>query len=250
MPQESIMNSPYPSNLPINAHTRQPSIRASPSTINPTRAPSFTPASAHPTPVASNPTHPTPVATPAASFPAPPSVSTPRDGDTNKRRRLTVQPSTVPAISSNLASNPSTPGIKPEPVGPTRSNTPSVNTKKRKPPPKRELPSDPEDDDEDEDEDEDEAGEDKRPYCMCQQVSYGNMVACDAEDCPFEWFHWGELLLTYSFTSAWTSTRYLIFKLVLTNIRGKACVNLTKEPPGKWFCPSCHGRREKIKTIK
>lgn len=26
-------------------------------------------------------------------------------------------------------------------------------------------------------------------YCYCQQVSYGEMVACDAIDCPKEWFH-------------------------------------------------------------
>ena len=26
-------------------------------------------------------------------------------------------------------------------------------------------------------------------YCHCNQVSYGSMVACDADDCPREWFH-------------------------------------------------------------
>lgn len=26
-------------------------------------------------------------------------------------------------------------------------------------------------------------------YCFCNQVSYGEMVACDAEDCTREWFH-------------------------------------------------------------
>ncbi|VDK89597.1 unnamed protein product, partial [Dibothriocephalus latus] len=26
-------------------------------------------------------------------------------------------------------------------------------------------------------------------YCLCQQVSYGEMVACDNRDCPIEWFH-------------------------------------------------------------
>ncbi|KAH8151864.1 uncharacterized protein LAJ45_03857 [Morchella importuna] len=110
MPPDSIINSPYPSNLPINAHTRQPSIRASPSTMGPTRAASFAPTSTHPTPASSNLIHSTPVSTPTTSFPPPPSVSTPRDGDTNKRRRLTVQTSSAaPAIPSNLASNPSTP---------------------------------------------------------------------------------------------------------------------------------------------
>ncbi|KAK3925070.1 Inhibitor of growth protein 3 [Frankliniella fusca] len=44
-------------------------------------------------------------------------------------------------------------------------------------------------------------------YCLCNQVSYGDMVACDNEDCPFEWFHY-------------------------------ACVNITAPPKGKWDCPT------------
>ena len=27
-------------------------------------------------------------------------------------------------------------------------------------------------------------------YCICNQVSYGDMVACDNTDCPYEWFHY------------------------------------------------------------
>jgi hypothetical protein len=48
---------------------------------------------------------------------------------------------------------------------------------------------------------------DEPRYCYCNQVSYGNMVACDNDDCPREWFH-------------------------------LACVNLEKAPVGrtKWFC--------------
>lgn len=37
------------------------------------------------------------------------------------------------------------------------------------------------------DEEEDEDGEPR--YCYCDQVSYGEMVACDMERCPREWFH-------------------------------------------------------------
>ncbi|KAL4897472.1 inhibitor of growth proteins N-terminal histone-binding-domain-containing protein [Aspergillus ambiguus] len=62
--------------------------------------------------------------------------------------------------------------------------------------------------DEDEDEEEDEGGEDTRVYCTCRTVSHGDMVACDNEDCEFEWFHW-------------------------------KCVGLTREPVGKWYCPQC-----------
>ncbi|KAM9327614.1 inhibitor of growth protein 3 isoform 2-T2 [Pholidichthys leucotaenia] len=45
-------------------------------------------------------------------------------------------------------------------------------------------------------------------YCICNQVSYGEMVGCDNADCPIEWFHYG-------------------------------CVGLTEAPKGKWYCPQC-----------
>jgi len=45
-------------------------------------------------------------------------------------------------------------------------------------------------------------------YCLCNQVSYGDMVACDNPDCPLEWFHY-------------------------------ACVDITAPPKGKWYCPRC-----------
>ncbi|XP_045500209.1 inhibitor of growth protein 3 [Colias croceus] len=46
-------------------------------------------------------------------------------------------------------------------------------------------------------------------YCICNQVSYGDMVACDNHDCPYEWFHY-------------------------------PCVGITAPPKGKWYCPQCH----------
>lgn len=49
---------------------------------------------------------------------------------------------------------------------------------------------------------------DQTKYCICRQVSYGGMVACDNEDCELQWFHFG-------------------------------CVGLTEVPPGKWYCPEC-----------
>lgn len=58
---------------------------------------------------------------------------------------------------------------------------------------------------------EDGEGDDERKYCTCRSVSYGNMVACDNEECPYEWFHW-------------------------------SCVGMTKEPVGAWFCEECRGR--------
>ncbi|KAB1218220.1 hypothetical protein CJ030_MR3G026100 [Morella rubra] len=45
-------------------------------------------------------------------------------------------------------------------------------------------------------------------YCFCNQVSYGEMVACDNADCKIEWFHFG-------------------------------CVGLKEQPKGKWYCSDC-----------
>jgi len=52
------------------------------------------------------------------------------------------------------------------------------------------------------------ADEDSQVYCFCQQVSFGEMVACDNENCEREWFH-------------------------------LPCVGLTSPPQGKWFCDEC-----------
>ncbi len=45
------------------------------------------------------------------------------------------------------------------------------------------------------DEEEDEKKNEPR-YCYCQEVSYGEMVGCDNDDCPREWFHLGCVGLT------------------------------------------------------
>ncbi|KAL8907011.1 MAG: hypothetical protein Q9171_006035 [Xanthocarpia ochracea] len=68
------------------------------------------------------------------------------------------------------------------------------------------------------DEDEDEGDTEPR-YCYCNQVSYGEMVACDMATCPREWFHLD-------------------------------CVGLTKAPKGnaKWFCDECKENLKKSKA--
>ncbi|EYE94967.1 putative PHD finger domain protein [Aspergillus ruber CBS 135680] len=58
------------------------------------------------------------------------------------------------------------------------------------------------------DDDEDEGNEDTKVYCTCRSVSHGDMVACDNDNCPYEWFHW-------------------------------KCVGLTREPVGTWYCDEC-----------
>lgn len=52
-------------------------------------------------------------------------------------------------------------------------------------------------------------------YCVCEQISYGDMVCCDNDLCPIEWFHF-------------------------------SCVSLSKKPKGKWYCPRCRGTTSKI----
>lgn len=50
-------------------------------------------------------------------------------------------------------------------------------------------------------------------YCICGDVSWGTMIACDNDDCEKEWFH-------------------------------LSCVGLSELPPRrtKWFCPDCRKR--------
>ena len=47
-------------------------------------------------------------------------------------------------------------------------------------------------------------------YCYCNRISFGEMIACENDDCPIEWFHF-------------------------------SCVGFTPEnrPKGQWFCDQC-----------
>ncbi|KAI1820031.1 hypothetical protein F4861DRAFT_543356 [Xylaria intraflava] len=66
--------------------------------------------------------------------------------------------------------------------------------------------------------DEGDVDADEPLYCYCNGVSYGEMVACDADDCEREWFHLD-------------------------------CVGLKAAPPSnmKWYCDNC---KDRIKTGK
>jgi len=55
-------------------------------------------------------------------------------------------------------------------------------------------------------------GPDEPTYCLCDQISYGEMICCDNDLCPIEWFHF-------------------------------SCISLSTKPKGKWFCPKCRGDR-------
>jgi len=60
---------------------------------------------------------------------------------------------------------------------------------------------------------------DEPTYCLCDQISYGEMILCDNDLCPIEWFHF-------------------------------SCVALATKPKGKWFCPKCRGDRPNIMKPK
>jgi inhibitor of growth protein 4 len=51
-------------------------------------------------------------------------------------------------------------------------------------------------------------------YSFCNQVSYGEMVACNNRDCKIEWFHFG-------------------------------CVGLKEQPNRKWYCSNCAATRNR-----
>lgn len=53
-------------------------------------------------------------------------------------------------------------------------------------------------------------------YCYCNQVSFGEMVGCDGEDCKREWFH-------------------------------LPCIGFKNPPKGKWYCDDCLIKMKKIK---
>lgn len=55
-----------------------------------------------------------------------------------------------------------------------------------------------------------------RLYCICNKMSYGDMIACDNKQCKIEWFHF-------------------------------ACVDVKMRPKGRWYCPVCRGESCKVK---
>ncbi|EXJ87508.1 hypothetical protein A1O3_04468 [Capronia epimyces CBS 606.96] len=68
---------------------------------------------------------------------------------------------------------------------------------------------------------EDEEAEDDKRYCFCNQRSYGEMVACENDDCPYQWFHTG-------------------------------CLNMKKVPDEDedWYCPTCREKPEIIEKVR
>ena len=51
-------------------------------------------------------------------------------------------------------------------------------------------------------------------HCIFQ-VSHGEMIGCDNDLCPIEWFHFN-------------------------------CVQLSRKPRGRWYCPRCRGDKQTV----
>jgi hypothetical protein len=56
-------------------------------------------------------------------------------------------------------------------------------------------------------------------YCICGEVSHGEMVQCDNEECITEWFH-------------------------------MPCVGLKKPPIKTWYCPDCCSKSKHKKNLE
>jgi inhibitor of growth protein 3 len=60
--------------------------------------------------------------------------------------------------------------------------------------------------------------DDGRLYCWCQMGSFGDMVACDDNECEREWFHLG-------------------------------CIGLEVAPEGVWFCDACRSKPKNRRKV-
>ncbi|KAG5419093.1 hypothetical protein I9W82_002860 [Candida metapsilosis] len=61
------------------------------------------------------------------------------------------------------------------------------------------------------------SGSHEPTYCYCNQVSFGEMVGCDGDDCKREWFH-------------------------------LPCIGFKNPPKGKWYCDDCL-KKMKVKKL-
>ena len=135
-----------------------------------------------------------------------------KKGTTLKKGKASTKKAARPLLSGDKKTSPSTSGDDDEEendgASASRDGSPDSSFRPRRQAVGKDGAVDEEADDQDADPEYQEEGDDEKMYCFCQRVSYGDMVACDNEDCKFEWFHWD-------------------------------CVGLTHEPKGRWLCPQC-----------
>ncbi|KFD57163.1 hypothetical protein M513_02048 [Trichuris suis] len=87
---------------------------------------------------------------------------------------------------------------------------------------------------------------DEPVYCICRQVSYGQMICCDNEKCEMEWFHFKCVHLATKPKGKWQkgASRKITYWskrsfLCGWTLRGKSCVFVPKEDVGREVCLVC-----------
>ena len=77
-------------------------------------------------------------------------------------------------------------------------------------------------------------GDDGKTYCVCNGVSYGEMIACDDASCETEWVSLpSDLHLD------------MIHELRQFHLM---CVGLQVPPQGEWYCEACRNKRNGRRT--
>ena len=89
-------------------------------------------------------------------------------------------------------------------------------------------------------------------YCICNQVSYGDMVACDNEDVS-----WSQLLFDrFSFMHNLNDQDKRMIKWISIVFQCPyewfhyPCVGIEAPPKGKWYCPTCTANMARRKGRK
>ncbi|KAJ3615745.1 hypothetical protein Zmor_012332 [Zophobas morio] len=77
-------------------------------------------------------------------------------------------------------------------------------------------------------------------YCICHQVSYGEMIACDNFDCPTGWFHFSCVGLQSKPKGRKACSQKALFCNTLLSLNSQ----------GKWLCMRCQEIRDTTSTNK
>jgi inhibitor of growth protein 3 len=80
--------------------------------------------------------------------------------------------------------------------------------------------------------------DDGRLYCLCQVGSYGDMVACDDNECKREWVSHSFLVRDVKLSE---SDLCLQFHL--------GCIGLEVAPEGVWFCDTCGAKAKNKRKL-
>lgn len=150
------------------------------------------------------------------------------DDDEPKKRKAMgnkeVSPSSDVPLLSKPASNSKKRSRKDPEEMSSRSDTPSMSTVLNGPNKKRNTTK-PKKDDKDVNNDvvnpgpsHASANSNEPTYCYCNQVSFGEMVGCDGDDCKREWFH-------------------------------LPCIGFKNPPKGKWYCEDCLMKMKKLRKV-